>query len=170
MKFCDGLITTISDHAGCRNGMQALSLHFSPVHGHFEPADLQYRFRVVLRKLEPNYMINEINASLQHFALGDIEILVTRAPCTQHMTTTQRRLSYGEICFDLETSSTGCLSRLSYHWMVLPIKKAQLPQNVARLASYCAPELRRLRRSSKLRPTSPGHVAQVCTSSSESRS
>lgn len=27
-------------------------------------------------------------------------------------------------------NSTGCLSRLSYHWITLPIKKAQLPQNV----------------------------------------
>ena len=37
--------------------------------------------------------------------------------------------------------STGCLSRDSYHCIVEPIKKAQLPQKVAREASYSAPLL-----------------------------
>lgn len=53
-------------------------------------------------------------------------------------------LTYHCCCFvaPLKSSaSTGCLSRLSYHCMTLPIRKAQLPQKVARLASYCAPLL-----------------------------
>ena len=37
--------------------------------------------------------------------------------------------------------STGCLSRDSYHCIVEPIKNAQLPQKVAREASYSAPLL-----------------------------
>ena len=37
--------------------------------------------------------------------------------------------------------STGCLSRDSYHCIVEPIKKAQLPQKVANEASYSAPLL-----------------------------
>jgi len=41
--------------------------------------------------------------------------------------------SYERRCHILSTS-TGCLSRLSYHWIVLPIKNAQLPQNVLNAA------------------------------------
>ena len=37
--------------------------------------------------------------------------------------------------------STGCLSKASNHWIVLPIKKHQLPQKVARLPSKTAPLL-----------------------------
>ena len=38
-------------------------------------------------------------------------------------------------------TSTGCLSRLSYHWMTLPIRKHHEPQNVAREPWYTQPLL-----------------------------
>ena len=36
----------------------------------------------------------------------------------------------------LDRSITGCLSKLSYHWIKDPIKNAHDPQNVANEASY----------------------------------